>query len=189
MKTLPQIDWAAIEARLFELTCAESVRFSCGHTDEEFYSFAFDCNADYGQLLLCLSTKEHLRQEAESCQAKYADSCLNKPLADWEAELRWALGDWKYQGDCLGFGSDEFNAGWSECENLIVDSCWIDPCDDRKVQLNFLNSACRVALRLEHDDAFSSLKRTPDFAVYVADHDELEEISWARLNAIRREKS
>jgi hypothetical protein len=50
----------------------------------------------------------------------------------------------------------------------------------------FMESMCRVAIRLENSGAFDSLSRAPNFKIFVTDHDEADEVAWARLEAVRR---
>src|SRR5262249_17794522 len=56
---------------------------------------------------------------------------------------------------------------------------------DTSVYENFLEMACRVAVRLERGNAFDGLLRTPGFRVVCADHDESVEDGERRLQRIR----
>ncbi len=113
---------------------------------------------------------------------------------EYEQSLRWSLGDWLYQG----FNSEEFDSAWKNFEDTICDALLEeeipdgegideDPLFKSPLQNQFLRSVCRVALQLESISAFDVLNRTDDFLVYVADHDEPDEDSWARLKSARRE--
>ncbi|MCA9070121.1 MAG: hypothetical protein KDA84_14410, partial [Planctomycetaceae bacterium] len=55
---------------------------------------------------------------------------------------------------------------------------------DGELQAQFLNSVCRVSVRLLKENAFQSLNQTSDFQIFVADQEEPEETSWDRLNAV-----
>jgi len=114
-----EIDWPTLEDRLFDLAAQDIKRFASKHRDETFYGFAFDCNSEYGNVLLCLNTPDSLRQtaieyatnppnqEAYDAIERNMEAILgrktssqDKPTTpeDKEKELRWSLGDWKYEG-------------------------------------------------------------------------------------------
>lgn len=191
-----QVDWTALESALFDLAMADIAAFADKHANEMFYGFAFDCNADYGQAMLCLNTPEfhqaaiagtHIAPEIQAGYIKMRED-LGLPTADTLAterakQLKWRLGDWKYQD----FSSAAFNAAWKPFEDQLCDAAFQNDDGARETHRRFLMSVCRVAIRLEKLDAFTRLKRTDDFCTYVADHDETEEDSWERLNAVRTE--
>lgn len=179
-KAVESIDWGAFENRLFELSKVEIAAFAQAHADETFYGFGFDCNADYGQVFLCLNTQDDLRATAESSKERYPNRYKTKSVEEIENRLRWNMEDWKYQD----FASESFGDGWNEFEDLIIDNAFADDDPDRELQAHFLSSVCRVATRLQKENVFQSLNRTPDFRVFVADHDEPEETSWNRLKTV-----
>lgn len=201
------IDWELLEQTLYDFTKTDIELFSKTFPRERLYGFAFDCNSEYGQVLLCANTEEDLRKQAE----KYAKGDSpnaeafrkisekfglepSQPSDDVDAEideLRWALGDWKYQG----FESAAFQDGWSPHASAVLNWC-LDHDEESDpetfmtpTQAEFMCRACRVMVRLEQDKAFNALNRTEDFKTWVADHDEPDEISWDRLNEVRREMS
>ena len=45
----------------------------------------------------------------------------------------------------------------------------------------FLATVCRAAIRLEKEGALDTIRRTDDFRIIVADHDERPEVSLKRL--------
>lgn len=196
-KQHPQIDWSTLESTLFDLALADIAAFAKGHAAEVFYGFAFDCNADYGQAMPCLNTTEFHQAaiEGRNLPAEIVASYeqwrkqLGLPAGTTpSAELRWSLGDWKYQD----FSSSAFKTAWERFERQVHDAAFPDVGyaeekneQDRDTQERFLESVCRVVVRLEKQNAFDGLKRTDDFRTYVADHDEDEEESWERLNAVR----
>jgi hypothetical protein len=174
-----EIDWGDLETRLFELCASDIKRFANAHSDETFYGFALDCNADYGDVFLCVNTPDDLSRTSTKYAAKHSEG-----TSEWEAKLKWALGDWKYQG----FNSAEFDADWKAFQDAVEDASLDEEEDPETFQspstARFLETCCRVAIRLEQSGTLSVLKRTPDFQVFVADHDESDETSWARLKAV-----
>ena len=202
------IDWEALERALVDLSKADINKFAAKHGDETFYGFAFDCNSEYGQVLLCLNSQTQLRgmavkyssgdtpgqdawakihREMNELLKKHGVSPSEKPRKTPEEEevaLRWSLGDWKYQG----FNSPKFKKIWNPFEVAVSDLCTDEQEDENTfmtpTQDRFMRAACRAVIRLESEGAFAVLKRTKDFKTYVADHDELEEESWSRLQAV-----
>jgi hypothetical protein len=203
------IDWQALERLLVELSKADIQRFAAEHRDETFYGFAFDCNSDYGQVLLCLNSPDDLHRaavqyskgdtpgkEAWAEIRRKLNATLGLPLDEGpplktpeeeEVSLRWSLGDWKYQG----FNSVDFEKGWESFEEAVSEACSDEEQDEETfmtpTQDRFMRAACRAVIRLEMTGAFDALKRTADFKTYVADHDESQEDSWSRLQAVRQE--
>jgi len=196
------IDWSVVENTLFEIAAADISAFAETHRDETFYGFAFDCNADYGQAMLCLNTPEfhelaidgrHLSEEIKAGYEKLRQKFGLRPDATPRDErarkMRWALGDWKYQD----FTSPRFQELWEPFEDQICDAIAdYDPGDDesdenRDLQEAFLRTVCRVVIRLEQTGAFDRLARTNDFKCCVLDHDEFEDEGWARLDSVRSE--
>jgi hypothetical protein len=72
-------DFAANEQRLLREAIIELHNFAGEHPDELFNYFAFDCNPDYGEILLCLDTLENSITKAKEHE-KYV-SANRKDLA------------------------------------------------------------------------------------------------------------
>ncbi len=209
-----KIDWNELENCLFNITVDAINQFASSHQDETFYGFAFDCNSEYGNVLLCFNTPESLRQRSieyadNSTQPSWFDQVnrdieekLGKKIFDEpeqttpeeEAkELRWSLGDWKYQD--FSWDSEILESGWDSFEQAVLDQCSEEQENDEEdeetfmtpVQEKFMLSMCRVLIRLEGSKVFNTLKLTADFKVYVADHDEWEKESWSRLESVRNQ--
>lgn len=160
-----EIDWTDIENRLYELCASEIQLFAKTHSGESFYAFALDCNGEYGDVLLCLNSPDELHRSGD--------------------DLRWSLGDWKYQG----FETREFDKAWRRYARVITEACLEEEEDVRTflkpTQGLFMLTACRVLIRLESANAFDVFRRTHDFKTWVADHDESDEESWTRLDNVR----
>ncbi len=175
------VDWNQFETLLVELTTRDVAAFSATHSNETFYGFMFDCNSDYGRVLLCLNTEADLQANAEASKERSADALLD----ELPASLRWNAGDWKYQG----FNSPDFDTAWEPLETIVSDICMDEEEDEETfltpTQDRFMKSVCRVLVRLETAGAFDCLRQTENFKAYVADHDELESESWDRLASVR----
>jgi hypothetical protein len=180
-----EIDWSQFESLLFDIASLDISDFAVAHPGEVFYGFAFDCNSEYGNVLLCLNTESDLQRQAGSYKTDNPDLYANETIDDIRSELRWNMGDWKYQN----FNSKSFDAAWSSLESSVLDICMDEEEDEETfmtpTQERFMNSVCRVLLRLERTHVIDSLSRTDDFKAYAADHDEDESDSWNRIAEIR----
>lgn len=207
MESMRYIDWPGLEDRLYTLCVEELRRFARSHRDETFYAFALDCNSEYGQILLCLNTPDALRQAAilystsppnqEAFEAisrvmaeQFGEPYIPAPLKsveENERDLCWSVGDWKYQG----FNRSAFERAWGPFSTIVLESCFDEEEDETTfmtpTQDRFTRMACRVVVRMEIDGAFECLCKTEDFKTWVADHDELDETSWSRLESVRCE--
>ncbi|MBT4867623.1 MAG: DUF4303 domain-containing protein [Planctomycetaceae bacterium] len=183
------IDWNQFETLLAELTTREVEAFAASHATEPFYGFMFDCNSDYGQILLCLNTEAELQADAESAKEGNPDFDAEETLEGWCNSRRWNAGDWKYQG----FNSTEFDDAWEPFETVVSDMCMDEEEDEdtfmTPTQDKFMKSVCRVLIRLDNTGIFDRLSKTVDFKTFVADHDELDSESWERLASVRTESA
>ena len=179
------IDWDAFEAQLLDSTTREIATFAAANASTPYYGFMFDCNSDYGQVLLCLNTDESLQKQAESYKTGNADLYARDTVEDIKRSLRWNAGDWEHQG----FNTDSFDDDLSEFESAVSDATMDEEEDEETfmtpTQDRFMKSVCRVLLQLEQANAFDCLRRTADFQVFVADHDETDDDSWGRLKMLR----
>ena len=127
------------------------------------------------------------RRVEESTGLKIFDERGATTPEDEEEGLRWSLGDWKYQD----FNSRDFSSGWRSFERAVLDVCMDEEEDEETfltpTQDRFMRTVCRVLVRLQSERTFDVLNRTSDFTTYVADHDESDEDSWARLEMVRNE--
>jgi hypothetical protein len=154
------IDWLAFEKELAVAIEAQIWRFAPKHIKEAFYGFGLDCNASYGDILLCLNTPQALAKSA-------ATYLSHRPSSSLQAEtdsLRWALGDWKYHGFNINTREwpRHYGAALSKSNEL----------ERREDIEQFMVSACRALLRIERSGILSSISRTDDFRVCCMDHDE-----------------
>ena len=197
------VDWKSIEDAVVQLATANIAEFAAAHTDETFYGFAFDCNADYGRAMPCLNTPEfhevaidnkHLSPETlAGYEESYGDSKpAAKPREERAKRIRWSLGDWKYQD----FSNRAFEDGWAPFEQQFIEATTpdLDDFEDddafdkyiETVKEEFLRTVCRALIQLERAGAFNCINRTDDFRTCVIDHDESEGDGWQRLQSVRQ---
>jgi hypothetical protein len=158
-----------------------------GPSRQEFYGFAFDCNADYAQVYVCANTRAALRSQATDYKNRRPDLYGHLTIQDLEDKLRWALGDWEFQA----FNSEAFSQAWEPIKEFLVDAILLDENDQRAevFRTSFMETACRCMIRVESEGTLDALPKTEDFKTFVADHDESDEDSWGRYEAVRsREK-
>ncbi len=179
------VDWQQVQETLVFLVTEYIRAFAAHHPDERFYGLAFDCNADYCQVFVCLNTEEDLARQAAMYRKQTPNLYADKTDVQIQDQLRWALGDWKYQA-CT---TDGFNDAWEPVETALMNIVpWDDEDNLSQEQFadSFMQTACRAMVRLEATSCFAPLSRTNNFATFVADHDELDEESWKRLELARQ---
>ncbi len=102
-------------------------------------------------------------------------------------EIRWSTGDWIHQG----FETDAFADAWEPHGSTIVSSVhrdWLqapDSLEPTPTHEAFMNTVCRVLVRLEQADAFTPLDCSPGFRTLAVDHDEDVEHGFERLRLVR----
>ena len=155
----PQFDWTTFEIALAALLEEEVRGFATQHPDEQFYAIALDCNAQYGDILICANTPEALDAIAQRFAASEAGG-----MDDARELMRWGVADWKYAGFNLHAPQ------WQKRYKAIL------PIGDELHQPEdieaFLETVCRSLIRVERAGVFESLSRTPDFRIACMDHDE-----------------
>jgi hypothetical protein len=183
MKALP--DFASQEDQLFEFARTELNKFA-GQTAEEFAYFAFDCNPDFGDVLLCLDTtassKAEARRTAESLlQARRKR--FGKPYGEIpDYELQWSilhLGD-DLRGVVLPYGDNTGDFSHQGFADLFFED-WIDYSleeseefpDSKETRISCYAAMvlAKVIDRLVDADAFGALHRSHPFYCGVGLHD------------------
>jgi hypothetical protein len=143
-------------------------RFLQEHPGLEFYAFAFDCNAEYGEVNLCLNT----------------ETCFSRTLDDYPREkdinrLKYNTGDWEYQCfDTLYVLSDE------QLDEIFQSM----PEDDYQTWQTFvehLRTLFTEALwEFTQTPAYQNIPKTQDFMAFCVDHDENIDDAWNRVKKI-----
>jgi hypothetical protein len=183
-----------LKTTLTAITKKALVDFARLHADEVFYGFAFDCNPDYCEVLLCLNTEEDLSRRAKRIKEAPSASIFPKfdktmeerfgikagPRRDERTidqiaeELRWSTGDWKYQG----FYNCNSDSRWDNIEEKITEDY-----DEDSDHETFMETVC-LTLK-EIDDAISLLNCSTNFRTFAISHDESIATAWKRLDKMR----
>jgi hypothetical protein len=162
------IDWNELEDLLVRLTAGTIERFAGEHPCEVFYGLGFDCHADYGQVLVCLNTRDAQRESADE-------------------DDDWAFGDWRYHGINL---DDPAWEAWEEEAPLVMSNAANILLNNRKgdalpaLYEAFLAMASRALLRVAQSEATNRLKKEYGFQVLAMDHDEGPEAALDRMRRI-----
>lgn len=178
-------DFHADEQRLLDETLRAIREFAGQHAEELFSYFAFDCNADYGEVLLCLDTEDNSIAQAKKHEAYVTERRHEKLAYDDEHSLKWAIdtvqnpisgpvlpfnnnpGDFRYQG----FAEVSFLDEW---EDFVLDDDY--PGEFEESGRDYLECKAtvmfsRVIDALVDQCAFDCLRRTSPFYVGFAFHE------------------
>jgi tetratricopeptide (TPR) repeat protein len=179
---LCEADWTRLEQAVLKLTGDAIADFADRHGHERFYGFAFDCNADYGDVQPCLNTEESLRASVARCRGRPPWEGATE--AEIAARLRWNPGDWAYRA----FADEERWRGTLQpFADRVQESVFAEDESDEDggTPGRFLETVTRALLRLEKEGAFAPLRRTASFATLVIDHEEDEDEARARMRWLR----
>ena len=190
--------WLGFRTNLYRLANESLVDLAKEIGDEELCGFAFDCNADYGQIFFAANTTEYMRfwaqekvenppeltrlPELEEMIRQYSDKPLDTHIVrsfdEWVQRVQWSTGDWKYPQ----MNTFESLKIWSTYESAVSE--WNMFCGgvfSGYMKFRFMNAACRVMRKLAQNGVFNQFKLAPAFDVFVSDHDECDEDAWKRL--------
>ena len=140
----------------------------------EFYAFAFDCNAEYAEVNLCLNTESDFQKTLKGYQKveylKYYQS------EEGIKELKYNTGDWDYQCfETLYVFNDE------ELDKISQEM----PDDDyetwNKFVIELLELFTESLMDFTKTETFSKIPKTEDFIAYCIDHDEDVDTAIERL--------
>src|SRR5262249_38448301 len=156
-----EVDWGHFEEVVFRSASQVLRDFSAQHANEVFYGFFLDCNATYFEILGHLNTEELLREKANASKREYPDLYQKVSIEALIDELRWSGGDWGYFQLVNACGQDD---AFDQLVAAMIRHFTLERRgSDTSVYENFLEMACRVAVRLERGNAFDGLLRTPGF--------------------------
>lgn len=166
-----------LELVLKDLSERSIAQFAAEHPDKAFYGFGFDCNASYGDVLLCVNTEADFAK----CWAEYVAKWSYGP-GDF-ARIRRDFGAWEYQG--FNLYQDAWRELWAPHQESV--RRYLEDADDDFFVFveEFLRMVCRVLIRLEQSGALACLHRDDGFFTLVMDHDEDEEEGSQRLSTER----
>lgn len=157
-------DREKIKQQLLEFTIQGVEKFLKQYPELEFYAFAYDCNAEYAEVGLCLNTIESFEEMLQRYQHGYAE---HYQAVEQINDLKFSMGDWEF----LGF--DVF---------YILDQSQMDaiynqlPEDDGQSWHEFIESLMQLfsecLLEFTQTETYKAIPKTPDFIAYAMDHDE-----------------
>jgi hypothetical protein len=182
------VDWSIVEERLYHLSVAALRQFAAAHPAEAVYGFAFDCQAEWGEVALCLNTETALASWIAS-----SGRCFSQQEA--EEQLRWRLDLWNYHRLNLQSWEEEdrWDEAWWPIQDRVQEQVLTEeehpegPLAPSQTAARFLKALGRVLLRLEADHAFDALRRTDGFRVFLRNDSEAVSQSWQRLSELRQQ--
>lgn len=170
-----------LETTLFDLS-SQAIRKFYSENSTTFYAFGIDCNAIYGDVLLCTNTEDDFQKTAEYY------------IENWDyteerlVSLRRNFGDWKYQG--FNFDYPFWQKDWGEIaieiESYVHHEAVSDEESERFVEL-LLQTFSKVLIRLEQSGELDIINKDSGFYVQLCDHDEDPENGDKRLAFVRQE--
>ena len=158
-------EWGKIKKQILDFTTRSVEDFLKENSDLEFYSFAFDCNAEYAELGLSFNTETSFQKTLKSYQTGEF-SQYYKSEEDIR-ELKYNTGDWDYlYFDSLDvFSNDELDKIFNEF-----------PEDDYKswneFVSNLLNLFTECLIEFTKTETYAKIPKTKDFICFCIDHDE-----------------
>lgn len=147
-----------IQHRLLQQMQADLCSFLNEHQGLAFYCFAFDCNAEYAEILLCLNTDKDFQKSLNSYQ-----SGSSKKYYQTDEDilcLRYNTGDWEYQDISSYTILEEI-----ELSKLYGDNYDLIKSEIMTFNYQLLEQFCKT-------EAFEQIPKTQDFRVLCIDHDE-----------------
>lgn len=154
-------DREKIKQQLLEFTIQGVEKFLKQYPELEFYAFAYDCNAEYAEVGLCLNTIECFEETLQRYQHGYAE---HYQTVEQINDLKFSMGDWEFLGFDMFFVQQ-------------IDDIYNQlPKDDDQSKNEFIESVMilfsEVILEFTQTETYKAIPKTPDFIAYAMDHDE-----------------
>ena len=143
------------------------------HSAEPFYAFAYDCNAEYGEVNLCFNTEKDFKQTLEDYQKNYPEDYQKESEIE---ELKYNTGDWTHQ--C-------FDTHYILPEDKIAELFSNDEEIEKQVN-RLMNLFAQTLLAFTKTLEYQSIPKTEDFKIICIDHDEGLEDAVLRLNQLQQ---
>lgn len=130
-----------------------------------YYAFAFDCNAEYGEVNLCFNTEDDFQDTlADYRSGAYADAYRTKEAV---IELKFNTGDWEYQSIDTLYPISELEL------SEIFDGLADDNFESWKKVIQEILIAFEDGLYLfKQTETYKKIPKTKGFIAFCADHDE-----------------
>lgn len=169
----------AYSEALLKATIETMTDFLTNHPNKTFYAFAFDCNAEYGQVILAMNSHDDFLKTSKEYIEKwnYKESDLK--------ELKFSTGDWEYQGLNLDYSYWESCRSYENKIDAYVFAHDTTSEDADALVEKLLNMFAETLIRFEATEVFQSIPKDAGFVTFAVDHDESTEDALARMNKIR----
>lgn len=174
---MQDVNFEKIEDDLLAFTTMQVDKFLVEHSGKTFYAFAFDCNAEYGEVNLCLNTEEDFVRTLYHYQQGEFGHLYRSD--DEIQDLKFNTGDWEHQ--C-------FATIQVLTENELTEIFDKLPQDDYKSWKEFINKLLihfgKALLRFRQTEQFDRIPKTVNFRSFCIDHDEDIEDAERRLEKL-----
>jgi hypothetical protein len=172
------MDKMEIKKQLLNFTVNAVENFLNEHSNLEFYSFAYDCNAEYAEINLCFNTKTEFEKTLKQYQT--GRFSMNYQSEEDINGLKFNTGDWEYQCfETLNVLTDD------ELTKILNDF----PEDDYKSWNEFVETLreiiCETLLDFSKTETFIKIPKTDNFIAFCIDHDEDFEDAIKRLDNVK----
>jgi hypothetical protein len=172
---MSELEYPSLKKTIIEFAVRGVQNFLQEHPSLLFYAVAFDCNAEYAEINLCLNTEENFAKVLNDYQTNYPQKYQNEEDI---RGLRYNTGDWAYQ--CF----DTIYVLTDEQLNSIFQAM---PDDDYQTWQTFVGDLLILfteALRdFTQTEAYKSIPKTKDFIAFCIDHDEEVEDALNRMKS------
>lgn len=161
-----------IKQDVVSFTIEETENFLIKHKGKVFYAFAFDLNAEYGEINLCFNTEDDFSKTLQYYQN--ANSLHGYSSKEEIQSLKYNTGDWEYQ--C-------FSTIYPINENVLTTI--IQSLNDNSLpkfieELVQIFSECLILFK--QTETYQKIPKTADFIAFTIDHDEEVEEALLRIN-------
>jgi hypothetical protein len=191
-----KINWKKIENLYVKAAKKFLKDFGKEHPHEYFYGFSIDGDAEYWYWMVSLNTEPLLLKQVEKSKLANGDLYDDQTIEEMLQDYRWNSGNWGYFeafDPAVENRKSGKNPHYVKEYDLLMktsqeyaDSLEYEDPIREKIREQYLETMCRILIRLEDEDAFKPLNRSKHFRALCADHDETDEDSEERLDKIRR---
>ena len=163
-----------IKKQIIDFTVQGVKRFLKENPNLEFYAFAFDCNAEYAEVNLCLNTELDFQETL-----KYYQTGESSKYYKSEQDiigLKFNTGDWKYQ--C-------FDTLYVFTDKELTEISKELPDDEYKSWNIFIRNLLELftesLFEFTKTETYKKIPKSKDFIAFCIDHDEDFEQAMERL--------
>ncbi|ODQ05927.1 MULTISPECIES: DUF4303 domain-containing protein [Enterobacterales] len=161
-----------IKNDIVSFAITETEKFLTDKCSEVFYAFAFDLNAAYGEINLCLNTEEYFQKTLNYYQNKSGGN--NYHSQDEINSLKYNTGDWEYQ--CFG---TIYPINETYLEQLYQKSYEDGSYPHVLTRIIQIFSECLTLFK--QTETYKKIPKTEDFIAFTIDHDEDVEDALMRI--------